>query len=140
MITVEQIRPEVTWHIRHVVMWPDKPVEFVKLSDDFEGMHYGLFDDNTLTSVISCFERNGEVQFRKFATLVERQGKGLGTHLLKYIIEDAKSKGLKRIWCNARADKKHFYEKFGLRETARRFVKENVEFVIMELHLNDSFS
>ncbi|MBT1705302.1 GNAT family N-acetyltransferase [Chryseosolibacter indicus] len=132
-MVVEQIRPEVTWYIRQQVMWPDKPIDFVKLEDDFEGFHYGLYKDHVLTSVISCFEKGDELQFRKFATLKEYQGQGLGTYLLNYILDDAIKRGFKRIWCNARADKKGFYEKFGLADTSKAFSKEGVTFTIMEL-------
>lgn len=133
---IEEINQEDTWKIRQEVMWPDKPIEFVQLPDDSQGTHYGLFEDNELTSVVSCFVDNKDLQFRKLATLAHRQGKGYGTDLMNFIIEVARLKGIKRIWCNARVNKKAFYEKFGFKETRKRFSKEGIEFTIMELLLN----
>ena len=116
-------------------MWPDKPLDFVKIANDHEGVHYGLFKGDKLCSVVSCFEADGELQFRKFATLKEEQGKGLGTFLLNFIFEVAREKGIKRVWCNARQDKSNFYKKFGLKNTEEKFVKDGVDFVIMECFL-----
>ena len=38
------IRGEATWPLRHEVMWPEKPVSFVKLDGDLtdEARHFGL--------------------------------------------------------------------------------------------------
>ena len=96
-------------------------------------MHYGLYVEDQLMSVISCFEIDGEIQFRKFATLVEKQHRGFGTHLLKYILNQAQSKKAKRVWCNARKDKSTYYEKFGLKNTPHLFSKEGIDFVVMEI-------
>ncbi|WP_423149672.1 GNAT family N-acetyltransferase [Rubrolithibacter danxiaensis] len=135
---IKEINKEDTWLIRQKVMWPDKPIDFVKISDDNAGLHYGLFVDGVLTSVVSCFEAGTDMQFRKLATLTDKQGKGYGTHLLKYILDVAGNKGMKRLWCNARVNKKSFYEKFGLINTGNTFVKEGIEFSVMELYLSDN--
>ena len=117
-------------------MWPEKPIEFVKLKEDNTGTHYGLYIDDRLTSVVSCFEYDREFQFRKFATLKEKQKMGFGSYLLNYIINDAKNKGIKRIWCNARADRRDFYKKFGMTETDALFFKEGIEYTIMEIRFD----
>ena len=132
---IKEISPQEVWPIRQMVMWPDKPLDFVKIANDHEGVHFGLFKGDKLSSVVSCFEAEGELQFRKFATLKEEQGKGLGTHLLNYVFDIAKAKGVKRVWCNAREDKSNFYQKFGLKNTNERFVKEGAGYVIMERFL-----
>jgi predicted GNAT family N-acyltransferase len=133
---IKEINQEDIWKIRQIVMWPNKPIDFVQLPDDYKGIHYGLFNDNELTSVVSCFVNNGDMQFRKLATLAHKQGKGYGTSLLNYIINIAKENEVKRVWCNARVNKKAFYEKFGFAETGKRFEKDGIDFTIMELMLN----
>jgi GNAT superfamily N-acetyltransferase len=130
---IKEIKPEETWPVRQEAMWPGKPLEFVQLPDDDTGTHYGLFAEGALTSVVSCFDKEAEMQFRKLATLTPKQGKGYGSRLLQHILDEARSKGIKRVWCNARVNKKAFYEKFGLADTGKRFSKEGVEFTIMEL-------
>ena len=81
-----EIRPILaaqTWPIRHLVMWPDEPMAYVQIPNDHEGKHYGLFVEQQLVSIISLFTDARSVQFRKFATLINFQGKGYGSALFQ---------------------------------------------------------
>ncbi|MFP3126160.1 GNAT family N-acetyltransferase [Ectobacillus funiculus] len=130
--TVTKVNKEEAWELRHKVMWPDKDLDYIKLEDDDVGIHFGLFKENILISVISLFISNEEGQFRKFATLQQEQGKGYGSMLLDYVIKEARNRGVKRIWCNARENKVNFYKKFGLQESNYGFTKGGRFYVIME--------
>lgn len=130
---IREITAAETWDIRHNVMWPDQPFEFVQLEEDNSGFHFGVFTNNKLVSIVSCFIIEEEMQFRKLATLEEYQGKGSASHLLKYILQFAKEKNIKKVWCNARSNKKSFYEKFGMKDTFKTFMKARHEFTIMEI-------
>lgn len=130
--TIQKISATETWAIRHQVMWPDRPLDYVRLPNDDEGAHYGLFVEGKLISVISLFIKNGAAQFRKFATLKEAQGKGYGSILLKEIIQISAQEQVQKLWCNARVDKTQYYLKFGLHVTDQTFDKGGVAFVIME--------
>ena len=132
-IRIQRVKPEATWPIRHQVMWPDRNLNYVKLPNDSEGMHYGLYQGETLLSVVSLFVKDDEAQFRKFATLAKQQGKGLGSQLLEHLIDEAKRQGVKRLWCNARVDKTGFYERFGMTTTNQTFSKGGIDYVIMEV-------
>ncbi len=112
-------------------MWPEKNIEYVKLKDDSMGRHFGLFVSDELVSVISIFDNRSSVQFRKFATLQELQGKGYGTKLLNFVLEEVKVGGAKALWCNARRSKVVFYKGFGLEETGETATKEGIEYVTM---------
>ncbi len=130
---IKAISAEETWPLRHAVLWPQMPADFVKLPEDPNGYHFGLFLDNELVSVVSLFSTAvGMAQFRKFATLSDQQGKGYGAKLLSYLIEFAQKKGFRTLWCNARADKLGFYKKFGMVETQEGFTKENIKFAILK--------
>lgn len=133
---IEAIKASETWEIRHKVMWPDQPFEFVQLEEDNLGLHFGVFDKDKLVSIVSCFIIGNEMQFRKLATLQDYQGRGIATLLLHHILKLAKDKGLVKVWCNARTNKKSFYEKFGMRDTGMTFIKSNQKFSIMEILLN----
>lgn len=132
--TITRIDKEQAWEVRHKVMWPDKEFDYIKLKDDDVGIHFGLYKDDTLKSVVSLFIKNEEAQFRKFATLQNEQGQGYGSTLLDYVLKEVKYRDLKRIWCNARKNKVDFYKKFGLQETNYSFVKGGKDYVIMEKH------
>ncbi|GAB5524156.1 MAG: GNAT family N-acetyltransferase [Roseivirga sp.] len=117
-------------------MWPDRPLNYIKLPHDAEGLHYGLFVDGRLTSVISLFIEGDTAQFRKFATASSAQGKGYGSQLLSHLIDQAKLKAVKHLWCNARIDKSAYYERFGMVKTETTFSKGGIGYVVMEIVLS----
>ena len=127
-----EITAAKTLPIRHKVMWPNQPIEYVKLKNDNEGKHFGLYLNDQLISVISLFTVNNEVQFRKFATLKMYQGKGYGSILLKEIIQISKNEKIFKMWCNSRVNKTNYYAKFGMNLTSNHFIKCGIEYVIME--------
>ncbi|HEX8015364.1 MAG TPA: GNAT family N-acetyltransferase, partial [Flavobacterium sp.] len=61
---IKPIQASDTWKIRHEVMWPDQPLEFVQLEEDESGLHFGVFIDEKLVSIVSCFISDDEMQFR----------------------------------------------------------------------------
>jgi hypothetical protein len=69
---MKSIKATDAWEIRHKVMWPDQPFEFVQLKEDQQGLHFGFFIDKKLISIVSCFIADDEMRFRKFATLPEK--------------------------------------------------------------------
>lgn len=136
-VQIKEIRFDLTWNIRHQVMYPDLPYDAIKLENDENGIHFGLYVDDQLTAVVSLFNNGKVTQFRKFATLTSAQGKGYGTLLLTYIINYAKNMGSEKIWCNARVSAAGFYTKFGFIQTNQRSVSNGIDFVIMELQLDN---
>lgn len=135
---IEQIRDDLTWPIRREAMYPDWSLEAVKLDEDSEGVHFGLFTADRLISVVSLFNKGTVYRFRKFATVPDAQGKGFGAVLLRYIINYVISMGATKLWCDARVSASGFYQKFGFKETAQTTRKHGLDFVIMELQLDKS--
>lgn len=141
LVKITQIAPEDTWHLRHSVMWPDKPASYVKLEEDKQGTHYGLWQGEELIGVVSLFYENGKAQFRKLAVKVSEQGKGYGSKLLAHLMQEvtylntSQNQNIESIWCNARSDKTTFYKKFGMLETEKTFNKGGIDYVIMEKEL-----
>jgi len=132
-VVIKEITAQETWLIRQEVMWPNEPLAYIQLPSDEKGLHLGFWVEEELISVISLFINKEKAQFRKFATLEKAQGKGYGSQLLNALIKIAISKGVTKIWCNARVEKANFYTKFGLVMTEERFYKKGLEYVIMEL-------
>lgn len=113
-------------------MWPDRTIDYVKIPDDKDGIHFGLFVSSKLISIISVFIEEDQAQFRKFATVNEEQGKGYGTKLLSHLMNELEKHQLTKIWCNARKEKAFFYERFGMKKTDATFSKGGLDYVIME--------
>ncbi len=126
-VSVNDILP-----IRHKVLWPDKPFEFVKVDGDEEGIHFGLYADNMLVTVISLFAEGQSLRFRKFATLSEYQNRGLGKMMILKVIEYARENGFERLWCDARTDALNFYERVGFKKFSEPFFKEEIEYYKIE--------
>lgn len=135
MAVVEQIFPALTWRIRHIAMYPNHPYEFVKLDNDFEGTHFGIYVDHKLTGVVSLFTQGEVGQFRKLAILPVAQNQGLGKQLMEYLIDFCKVQQLTKLWCNARVNAKEFYFRLGFYETNKTYTADGFDFVIMELDL-----
>ena len=131
---IQTITYKETYDIRHQVMWPDRPLEYIKLEDDPKGLHYGYFIKGKLVSVISVFITDRTAQFRKFATLKDYQGKGYGSKLLTYVLESMTE--IDCIWCNARLEKTGFYESFGMVITDETFEKGGIRYTIMKKQYN----
>lgn len=145
---IKKIEKEATWPIRSIAMYPDKPLEHVVLDIDSTGQHYGLFIghqsdqeteevletlDDQLVSVISLFVENNQMQFRKFATLVDEQGKGYGSYLLKWVIDYCIKEKIETLWCNARMEKRFYYKHLGFCETDKTFRRGEIDYIIMEM-------
>ncbi|WP_438448750.1 GNAT family N-acetyltransferase [Gorillibacterium sp. sgz5001074] len=131
-LEIREVPLEEVWRLRLEVMWPGKPLEFVKLPDDTAGLHYGGYIGSELVTVISLFVEGEQAQFRKFATLPEFQGRGYGTALLKHTLEEARRLGARTIKCNARSSKVGFYQRFGMSENGEVFEREGIRYSILE--------
>lgn len=136
MIKIEQIQHESTWPIRLEVMYPDQNLDFVKLENDAEGIHYGLFYEEKLTGIVSLFHEENVYQFRKLAILDNVQKMGFGSKIIKHLIDFCKEKKAVKLWCNARVNAKDFYKRLGFQETETTFFKDGYDFVVMELEFN----
>ncbi|MED4784348.1 GNAT family N-acetyltransferase [Brevibacillus choshinensis] len=136
VVIIKRIPKEETWELRHRVLWPDKDLSFVQMREDDNGLHFGLYEGQELVSVLSLFVNGHDAQFRKFATLPGEQGKGYGSLLLHHVLLEAASLGATRIWCNARATKAGYYERFGLQKTTKEpFEKNGLLYFVMEIQL-----
>ncbi len=128
MIQLQPIAPEQTYALRHAVLWPDKPLDYVKVEGDAEGYHYGAFLDKELIAVISLFVDADVARFRKFAAHPDRQRQGIGTQLLNHVMAEARRLGAKTLWCDARLDAADFYRRFGMQPVSEVFYKGTIPY------------
>jgi GNAT superfamily N-acetyltransferase len=132
MVSIEQIRQELTWRLRRDVLYPDQMIHNMGLEEDEHGMHFGSFKDNKLAGVVSLFQNGTDFQFRKLAVDPSVQKMGIGSGLLTYITEHAQAEGGTRIWCNARDTATGFYLKAAFTHTGERFSKNGFNYEVME--------
>jgi GNAT superfamily N-acetyltransferase len=133
-ISIIKLPAEAVLPIRHQVMYAGYPVALARVEGDENANHWGLHADGKLVSVISLFESSrygGSLQFRKFATLEDCQGKGYGSRLMKAVIEYAKSKQYARIWCNARLSALSWYQRFGFEQEGDAWQKNGIDYIII---------
>lgn len=132
-LTIEDVLP-----VRHKVLWPHMQIDFCRVDDDDEGQHFGVkMDGNVVVCVASLFTESGGkiVRLRKFATLAEYQGKGIGSLVLQHLVTYSKEKGATLFWFDARESAIQFYGKFGFSVEGERFYKRNVPYFRMSQSL-----
>jgi len=132
MISIEQIRPELTWRLRQEVLYTAQKLYEMELDEDQQGIHFGAFTDNKLVGIISLFQTATSFQFRKLAVLSEYQKMGIGNALLQRVEEFAENEGGAMIWCNARVSAIGFYMKAGYEHTGKLFSKNGFDYEILE--------
>jgi GNAT superfamily N-acetyltransferase len=137
MISIEQIRPELTWRLRQQVLYPAQKLYEMELDEDNDGIHFGAFTDSALVGVISLFQHETVFQFRKLGVLPEFQKMGIGNSLLNRVEEYALLEGGTSIWCNARVSAIGFYMKAGYAHTGKLFSKNGFDYQILEKRLKE---
>lgn len=89
-----------------------------------------------LFCVSSVFIEENGARLRKFATLTEYQGKGIGTVMIQEIFTYLKTTNVEYFWCDARTSAIGFYHRLGLTTSGDTFFKSDVECVKMACKLN----
>jgi ribosomal protein S18 acetylase RimI-like enzyme len=137
MISIEQIRPELTLRLRQQVLYPAQKLYEMELDEDNNAIHFGAFTDKALVGVISLFQHDTIFQFRKLAVLPEFQKMGIGNSLLNRVEEFSRSENGTSIWCNARVSAIGFYMKAGYDHTGKLFSKNGFDYEILEKSLKE---
>jgi len=141
MTLIKEISAQETFIVRHPVLRKGKPVE----SCTFEGdnlsttHHFGLFQDENLTGIISLFLTSNPIfaekiqaQIRGMAVLEKYQKKGFGEALVSYCEHYCISQNIELIWFNARIEAVDFYKKMKYQTIGKPFdIKEVGKHLLM---------
>ncbi|UEG54287.1 GNAT family N-acetyltransferase [Mucilaginibacter daejeonensis] len=131
-VSIEQIRPQLTWQLRRDVLYPTEHLSAMQMEEDLDGWHFGAFYHDQLIGVVSLFQDGDSFQFRKFAVRADMQGQKVGDMMLKHLINFAVTGGGHTLWCNARLSATGFYLKAGFAHTGRFFSKNGFDYEILE--------
>lgn len=121
--------------VRHRVLWPDKPPLFCKVDGDETANHYGAYIDGELVCVASIYIDGHHARLRKFATLPNFQGRGVGTKIISYLLQELKEAGIESFWCDARKSALGFYRRFGMEKQGAEFMKSGIPYYKMQVQL-----
>ncbi|MCF0246348.1 MAG: GNAT family N-acetyltransferase [Ileibacterium sp.] len=117
---------EDVWNLRHLAMWPDKPIDFIKLNDDSEGLHLGIYENSCLISVLSIYQKPdqpGSAVIRKVCTHPNRQNQGLASSLIQQAVQLLKEQQIETVTLDARVHAVSFYERLGFQTVGDPFLK-----------------
>jgi len=135
-LEIKEINWQLTLPIRQRVLWPNEAELFCKLSGDENALHYGVFIKEKLVSVASIFIKDKQARLRKFATLTDYQGQGIGSKLISYILSQLSKTNANVFWCDARKTATGFYQKLGMAQQGSEFNKLGVHYIKMFMYLS----
>lgn len=95
--------------------------------------HFAAYDGDTVIGVVTTFPddtplaqgRRGE-HFRGMAVDDAWQGAGVGTLLMRAVVDAARGRGAEVVWANGRDTALGFYERMGFRVVGDGFVDDEM--------------
>lgn len=141
MTLIKEITAQETFIVRHPVLRKGKPIETCVFEGDNLDTthHFGLFENENLTGIISLFAtsnpifaQKNQTQIRGMAILQEHQKKGFGEALVSYCETYCISENTELIWFNARTEAVGFYKRMKYQTIGNPFeIKEIGEHLLM---------
>ncbi len=122
-----------TFDLRHRVLWPDQPRDFVIVPGDDAALHFGVLDNGQVIGIVSMFDTDDGAQLRKLATDPAFQGRGIGSALVAHVVQTARISGTHRIFLSGRHSALDFYKSFGFAAYGDPYLVENVPCQKMEI-------
>ncbi|WP_208991620.1 GNAT family N-acetyltransferase [Pseudovibrio sp. Ad37] len=119
----------MTYKLRQQVLWPDSPIERVMVPEDHQALHIGAFEEENLIGVGSFFFDLPSVRLRKLAVLPDKQGRGIGSNLIRFAANQPDLQKADYIWCDAREDAVAFYQRLGFSTEGEVFEKSGISYV-----------
>ncbi|MFM2668399.1 GNAT family N-acetyltransferase [Vibrio mediterranei] len=123
LVELEQVLP-----IRQHVLWPDLPIESSLVEGDNGAIHIGASVGNKLVCVASIFIDGNQGRLRKFATLPDYQGQGIGSQVIEFVLNMLERQNIEVFWCDARESALDFYKRFGMVIEGDIFYKKGVAY------------
>lgn len=103
-----------------------------------ESYFYLLYFDGNPVATARWRETEKGIKLERFAMLKEYRNKGLGTELLKAVLEDVGKLG-KRVYLHSQLKAVSYYEREGFEKVGERFTEAGIEHYQMELKPKQGF-
>jgi GNAT superfamily N-acetyltransferase len=126
---IDYIATEETLDLRNRVLRNHAGIDkCVFPTDEIEGnFHLGKFVGDKIVSIATFYPEDyaenglGGYRLRGMATDPEFSGRGLGSDLIKFAINELRSANASYIWCHARSSAVGFYKKLGFEVISDEF-------------------
>ena len=119
-VTVEQVRPEITYALRGQVLRPGKGWDELQLPGDREHStgHFAAYVNHEVVGVATVIEEPeadgpGLWRLRGMAVAPPNRGQRVGSALLARVRDFVARSGGGLLWCNARVSAEGFYRALG---------------------------
>lgn len=119
-VTVEQVRPEITYALRGQVLRPGKGWDELHLPGDREHStgHFAAYVNHEVVGVATVIEEPesdgpGLWRLRGMAVAPPHRGRRVGSALLVRVRDFVARSGGGLLWCNARVSAEGFYRTLG---------------------------
>lgn len=102
---------------------------------------WALVEEDTIMGYICFWLLEQEIHIINFAVKPEKRNKGIGTHLLKQVIDTGISKNIENVWLEVRPSNLpalSIYKKFGFHEAGRRrgyYSETGEDAIVMNLNI-----
>jgi GNAT superfamily N-acetyltransferase len=124
-IRVRSVPVPQTRALRHSILRPHQPIAQT-LAAEPDGAHaVGAFDGTELIAagLIARDPKDepGSWRVRGMATTELARGRGAGTAVLAALLDHARARSARRVWCNVRTPARSLYERAGFKTVSEEF-------------------
>jgi GNAT superfamily N-acetyltransferase len=137
---VREVSLAETRPLRQAILRPHESVASMAAGEDPGAFAVGAFEDGELLAVglIAADGEPGSWRVRGMATAAAARRAGAGTAVLDALLRHAGAGGASRVWCNARAPARSFYEDAGFRVSSDQFELPDIgPHFVMERELSE---
>ncbi len=100
---------------------------------DEQAVHALVYDNDEPVATGRMLE-DGHIG--RIAVLISHRGKGLGTAIMKALVNEARRRNFARVYLGAQVHALDFYEKLGFESIGERYDEVGIEHQTMQLSLN----
>ena len=100
---------------------------------DLDSFHVLAIDNHN--RIIGCGRLKPDGQIGRMAVTIQWRNKGVGTAILKYIIEHAKENNFNELYLHAQTNAITFYEKHGFKVCSNTFIEAEIPHKSMRMIL-----